>query len=157
MKDARWTDVMTAAASCARHLRRASTWFETGRFHVDGSDDDGHDAMAVMHAAQSGYTSLETAILRVMQILDEEPPSGPDWHAQLIARASYPLHGRRGAIISPEMERSARKLRGFRHWAMHGYDIPFHAEDAADAIQAGRSLAGLVEPTFESFARAIDP
>ncbi len=113
--------------------------------------------MALMHAAQSGYTSLETAILRVMKILDEEPPSGPDWHAQLIARAARPLPGRRREIISLEMERSARKLRGFRHWAMHGYDTPFHAEDAADAIKAGRSLADLVEPAFEQFARSIDP
>ena len=113
--------------------------------------------MAVMHAAQSGYTSLETAILRVMQILDEEPPSGPDWHAQLIARASRPLPGRRGEIISPEMERFARKLRGFRHCAMHGYDTPFHAEDAVDAIKAGRRLAELVQPAFEEFANSIDP
>ena len=41
--------------------------------------------MVFTHATQSGHTSLETTLLRILDPFGEEPPTGARWHAALIA------------------------------------------------------------------------
>ena len=113
--------------------------------------------MILMHTMEIGYTSFETAILRVMNILRETPPSGSDWHAQLLARASEPIEDLRGALLDEELATAANLVKNFRHWAMHGYDAKFQPAEAAKAIEAARVLLRDVGPAVEAFARAIDP
>ena len=56
-----------------------------------GSADDTMDGytrrMAFMHAMHAGHTSMEKALLRILEIQGEEAPSGRQWLADLIQRA----------------------------------------------------------------------
>jgi hypothetical protein len=60
-------------------------------YRAPGLHDDNMDGyvrrMAFMHAMLAGHTSLEQALLRILQIQGEEAPSGGQWHADLIQRA----------------------------------------------------------------------
>jgi hypothetical protein len=49
--------------------------------------------MALMHALQSAHTSLESGLLRVLEMLGEERPVGEDWHAALIRRIAAIFRG----------------------------------------------------------------
>lgn len=110
-----------------------------------------------MHAMQSGYTSFEAALARTMALIGEERPVGPDWHKQLVERSASDVPGLRPAILPADILPLARKIRGFRHWAMHGYDEPFDPDEAAPTIEATRRLCPMLKPAFDRFAEAIDP
>lgn len=93
MSDARWTDVDKDLDYALMHLGMAIRLFEAAGF--DAPDLDGYrNSSAFMHAMGAGYTSIENALLRVLDILGETPPSGEAWHKDLIDRLSRPLTGR---------------------------------------------------------------
>ena len=85
MSDARWAEVEEDVAAAAGHLARSVELFGAGGFAGEGLE--AYKArMAFMHSMQSGHTSLESALVRIMDLLGEEPPTGRDWHADLIRR-----------------------------------------------------------------------
>jgi len=45
------------------------------------------------------YTALETALERVARLLDEELPSGPSWHHELLEQMRVPVAGLRPAVV----------------------------------------------------------
>ena len=80
--------------------------------------------MGFMHAIQAGHTSLENALLRILDLMDETRPRGDAWHADLIGRAGQELcpssrHiaaragclGRRNAPVPQPCNTSLRQLR----------------------------------------------
>jgi len=156
VRDCRWEDVLWSVDSAVRHLRAACELFEAGR--LTGRDRNAYrDVMALMHAMQSGYTSLENALLRAMDVLGEDRPSGPDWHKLVVDRSTRAIPGLRPAILSSEEATLAREVRKFRHWAMHAYDQDFEPRRAADAMDGARQLAEQLRPAFQAFIAAIDP
>lgn len=69
--------------------------------------------MGFMHAMQSGHTSMEMALLRILDICGEEAPTGLRWHADLIARVTHAV-GNRQAILGTEAAVAANETRQFR-------------------------------------------
>ncbi len=114
MSDARWTEVDEDMAAAAGHLARSVELFAAGGFA--GEKLDAYRArMAFMHAMQSGHTSLEAALLRILDLLGEEAPSGRDWHADLIRRAARPLAGR-PAILAQAVADAANETGASAMW-----------------------------------------
>lgn len=156
MRDCRWEDVFWSVDSAERHFRAAHELFAAGR--LTGRDREAYrDVMALMHAMQSGYTSLENALLRTMDVLGEDRPSGPDWHKLVVDRSTRAIPGLRPAILSREMAALSVEVRKFRHWAMHAYDQDFEPRRAAVAMDAARQLADELRPAFDAFIARIDP
>lgn len=155
MNDARWTDVLMAVDSAVRHFTHAVRPFDEVS-SVESDQDMYRSEMALMHAMQSGYTSFESALLRTIKLIGERPPVDEDWHKQLIERSARDLPGRRPAILPADLVPLTRRLRGFRHWAAHGYDDSFDPNEAARAVEAARQMLPLLRQTFETFISAID-
>lgn len=156
MTDPRWDDVLWSIDSAARHFGEAVSLFDEDKLGTQTRE--GYRAeMAFMHAMQSGYTSFENALTRTMTLLGEERPVGADWHRVLVERSSRAIPSLRPPILPESMLPLVRRVRSFRHWAAHGYDEPFDPEEAGKAVSAARQLIDLMRPTFESFARAVDP
>ncbi|MBV9248596.1 MAG: hypothetical protein JO227_05040, partial [Acetobacteraceae bacterium] len=120
MSDARWAEIEADATAAADHFFRAAQIYREPGLHAQNLDGYMR-RMAFMHAIQAGHTSLERALIRVLELQGEEAPSGRQWHADLISRA-----GRRGesrpAILPPELVRAADRTRKFRHVATDAYD-----------------------------------
>ncbi|MCJ2022882.1 hypothetical protein [Methylobacterium sp. J-067] len=90
MTDARWLDVEDDLGAAIRHFGNAARLYEAGGF--DAPDLDGYRArMGLQHAMQAGHTSLEGALHRILDILGEDGPTGPNSHADLIRRVSRPV------------------------------------------------------------------
>ena len=112
--------------------------------------------MALMHSLQSGHTSLEGGLLRILEMLSEERPVGEDWHVALIRRVAAALPERRPAILSAELAAAADETRRFRHRAVHNYDS-FRATEIGQTIRAADMLASRLKPEIGAFRDAIDP
>lgn len=158
MTDARWVEVEDDVVSACRHFRNAARLYDEGGFEDKGLNGY-KSAMALQHAMQSGHTSLEGALKRILEILDEELPSGANSHADLIKRVTRPIEvegHERPAILSGGVARDVDESRRFRHRATHDYDS-FEAERAEPAIEAARRLAESLGPAVEAFKTVIDP
>lgn len=114
--------------------------------------------MAFMHAVQAGHTSLEAALLRILDILDEEKPTGDQWHRDLISRAIVDIAGEnaRPAILPADLARHADETRRFRNLATRSYGS-FEPEKAIFTVTAARQLAESLMPALTAFRAAVDP
>ena len=154
MSDARWSEVEADVAMAVRHFTRAVEIYRTPAITAD----DGESyvwRMAFMHAMQAGHTSLENALLRILELHHEEAPSGRQWHADLIARARRAFEGRPPILPAP-LARAADRTRRFWHIAIHAYDT-FDPDDAEPAVRAAGLLAGALAETVSEYRRKLDP
>lgn len=151
----RWSDIGRDLTSAKRHFASAVRIHRNSPGTVE--TEQGYDAsMALQHAMLAGYTSFETALRRIMALIGEEMPVGPDWHATLLGRISHPIEERRPAILSADVSKAVAELMRFRHVAMHAYDsFDFGRADAA--IQAAETFLALVDDEIAAFRAVIDP
>lgn len=154
MSDARWLDVEGDIGAAVRHFSQAASLYDLGGFSAPGLE--GYRAqMAFMHAMQSGHTSLEAALLRILEMLGEERPVGERWHADLIRRVAMARPGARPAVLDGTLAVQADLTRRFRNVATRAYD-GFEPGAAGQAVQAGRLLAAGIGPAIAAFRTAIE-
>jgi hypothetical protein len=111
--------------------------------------------MAFMHAMLAGPTSLETALLRILEIQGEEAPGGSQWHADLIRRAGRATENR-PVILPAQLVNAADRTRKFRHVAARAYDT-FDPDDAEPAVRAAEKVAAGLAGAIAAYRQAIDP
>lgn len=156
MSDSRWIDIEDDAASAAEHFRLAVALDEAGGFDVAGLE--GYRArMAFMHSVQSAHTSLEATLLRILDLLNEERPSGDRWHQNLIRRVCREVTGAkaRPAILSEELCGAIDETRRFRNLAVRNYER-FRADQAAATVAAARIIVERFAAELAHFRRIID-
>ena len=93
--------------------------------------------------------------MRILDMLQEERPSGVSWHRDLVSRVSNAL-GDRPAILDSALERAANETRSFKNLANRGYDT-FSLERCEPAISAARVLARGIPEAVSEFRRLVDP
>lgn len=154
MSDARWFEVEAAVAASSKHFAGAVSIFR--RLSAPQAPDEQYMVeMAFMHAMQAGQTFLETALLRILDLCGEEPPTGARWHADLIARAGSAV-GNRPVILNDVARRAADMTRRFRSVAAHAYDAFDHTQ-ASDAVESATLLVAVLPATIAEFRKAFDP
>lgn len=158
MSDARWADVESDIVAVALHFGNAMELYSRGGFNIENHLERYARAYALMHAMQSGHTSAEAAMRRILDILREDRPTGEDWHKALIARLAKPLTGEhaRPALLPHEVATDLYETLGFRHRAMHSYG-DFDVSKAAPAIEAAARLKDSLAAAVASFRAAVDP
>jgi hypothetical protein len=155
VSDARWFEADLDVRAAVDHFEKSIRLHEKGRFDDPGLE--GYQAeMALMHALQSAHTSLESGLLRILEILGEERPTGENWHADLIRRVATPFPGKRPRILGSALAKAANETRRFRHRAMHNYDS-FDVRESSRTIEAAKVLAIGLAAEILAFKTAIDP
>ncbi|WP_332683250.1 hypothetical protein [Bosea sp. (in: a-proteobacteria)] len=151
----RWSDIKADIAAAKRHFAAAVRISEQATFDLD--NESHYDAaMALQHAMLAGYTSFELGLRRILALLGEDPPIGPDWHAALVRRVATPIENGRPAIISLSLSRDIGELMRFRQVAMHSYD-DFDFERAKAAVAAATRFVAGIEGEIAAFRAVIDP
>jgi hypothetical protein len=153
MSDARWLEIDASVASAVKHFAGAVAIAD--RITADPSGDRYVAEMALMHAMQAGHTSLEAALLRILDLFGEEPPSGAQWHSDLIRRTSAAL-GNRPPILTGAVAEAADETRQFRNIAARAYDN-FKLGKAGDALAGAGFLAEHLPEAIARFRQAVDP
>lgn len=157
MTDARWLDIESDFNAAVVHFHNSCAPYEAGGFEAEGLH--GYRAqMALMHSMQSGHTSAEAGMLRLLRLLGEEIPQGEDWHYKLIERLRRKTTGEneRPAFLSDGAAKDLHETRAFRHRVSHGYG-DFDAKRASPSIEAAGRLADSLPAAIETFKRLIDP
>ena len=153
MSDARWIEIDAAVASAARHFSGAAQIFDAAR---PGRGLRAYvTEMAFMHAMQAAHTSLESALVAILGLFGEEPPSGAQWHADLIRRVAQGVDAR-PPVLPDALAAAANETRQFRHVAARAYD-DFDWERAGRAVTAARRLAAELPEAIRHFRNAADP
>ena len=107
MSDADWIEIERAVASAVGNFPARRPVFQRAGFPHD--DRDGYSArMGFMHAMQAGHTSLENALLRILDLSEEAGRAARHWHADLIG-ARRPGLRNRPAILPPELASRGRR------------------------------------------------
>jgi uncharacterized protein YutE (UPF0331/DUF86 family) len=155
VSDARWIEVDTDMASATKHFGRAVEIFAAG--NLEGEDLASYkNRMALLQAMQSGYTSMEAGLERILAILGEEKPvDSRTYHADLVRRVSRPIPNVRPEIIPPDLARAIDETRRFRHVARKSYD-DFSPARADPSVAAARIVSAALEPAIAAFRAAID-
>lgn len=150
-----WKDVEADLESMMRHFEGSDELYKQLGELPDRWDYV--STMALLHSMQSGYTSAEAALVRILSVLREERPTGPDWHQVLIRRLATALDGEfaRPALLSPELAAALQEARSFRHRAMHVYD-DFDIRRFPAALTAAKTILRLLPQEVEVFRAAID-
>ncbi len=153
MSGERWIEVDRDIAAACRHFAAAVAIHSEDDLMAEGMA--GYKTqMSLMHAMQAGHTSLENALLRVLDLIGEEPPQDRTWHADLIRRVGMEVPGR-PAVLPPEIAAAADETRRFRNVAVRAYD-DFVEDRARPAVAAAAVLAERLGPTIAAFRRIID-
>ena len=156
MSAAAWRDIEADLESMATHFRSAVAIHERNAYDAPGLD--GYMAsMAMLHAMQSGYTSAEAAMVRLLDLLEEDRPVGPDWHQVLIRRLSQPLEGElaRPALLSEGLALAMQNARGFRHVAMHVYER-IDVDRFPAAVEAASLIVDELPAAVQRFRSLVD-
>lgn len=157
MSDARWNDVAVDVMDACKHFGNARAIFDRAGFNREGLDGYILE-MALLHALQSGHTSMEGALLRILDILGEDRPTGEGLDQELIRIVANPLTGwtARPAILTPESAADADETRRFRNEALRGYE-DFDVSQAGFAIAAAHRLSETLLRDVAQFLEAVDP
>ena len=154
MSDDRWLEIDSSVATSVSHFGNA-----VEIYRQPGLNDDSMPGyirrMAFMHAMLAGYTSLETALVRILEVRGEDTPTGRQWHADLIQRAGRAVNAR-PAILPPSLLPKVDRARKFRHVAAHAYDN-FDPDDAGPAVRAAETIAAELAAAIAAFRAATDP
>ena len=155
MTDARWIDVDSYLQSAIRDFEFAVKVKEAGSAEDDPFERHKSD-LAFMHAVQSAHTSAESALLKILNILNEHRPEGENWHQDLLNRAGIEIAGDRTAILPRDVIEDLQETRRFRHLAMHDYDS-FDVDRTEPTVSAIRRLIESLAPAVNAFRKVIDP
>jgi ABC-type transporter Mla subunit MlaD len=90
------------------------------------------------------YTALETALERIARLFDEDVPSGPSWHQEILEQMRIEVPGLRAPVLAPELIPDLQELRRFRHFFRNAYvlDLDPHKvnEHAQRLVRVHRRL-----------------
>lgn len=151
-----WRDVERDIESSKRHFAMAIDGFAEVK-HSSSERERYFARAAFMHAMLAGYTSFENAMKRLTGLLDEQLPTGRDWHRTLIDRLAEPVVGQRPAVLDDQRLLAAiDALRGFSHIAAHAYDR-FDEDRAALAVHKAEVFVKAIGEALARFRAAIDP
>ena len=150
-----WLDIEQDMQIACRHLQNAVDMLRTNRLGRGDPGDD-TDEVAFKYRMQIGYTAFESALKRLLALLDEEAPRGSQSHADLLRRFRSPIAGRRPALLDESLYRAADQLRKFRHVAIHVYD-DLELDRAALLVRDAETFLAGIGSALARFRAVIDP
>lgn len=92
------------------------------------------------------YTAIESGLVRIARFIDENAPTGDDWHQALLQQMTLAIQDRRAEILSTGTAKAMDPLRRHRHWLRHAYAASFEwkrMEHAARSLTHAVAMAAV--------------
>ena len=99
-------------------------------------------------ALHHGYGAIEAALTRVARHFEGAPPTGPDWHQDLLHVMGLEIPGVRPPLLAADTVRGLRNLLGFRHFFRHAYATAWDAQRLLGLRDEVLALRPAVERDF---------
>ncbi len=110
------------AAEAAEWQPRLADWPEAVRKRTAGG---------ILH---DFYSGVERIFRHIATRVDEDLPSGPDWHVQLLQRMATDVEGMRPAVLDEETARQLDRYLRFRHLFRHSYGFDLEWERCRELL-----------------------
>jgi uncharacterized protein YutE (UPF0331/DUF86 family) len=150
-----WADIDQDMQMARRHFGNAVRMLKENRI-AQGDPEDDTGEVAFKYRMLGGYTAFESALKRLLALLDEEEPRGSHSHADLLRRFRTAIPNSRPALFDERLFRAVDELRKFRHVAVHVYD-DLDLDRAALLIRDADLFLTEIGPALARFRAAIDP
>lgn len=108
------------------------------------------DALALN--LQSLYTGMEQIFESIAREVDEDLPSGPNWHRELLDQMGAEVPGRRPAVIDDELRACLHEARSFRHVVRNVYSHNLNAETVSTLAERMTQCHPQIKAALQSFA-----
>jgi hypothetical protein len=114
------------------------------------------DLMLVAVNLHGYYTALETLCERIARQLDENVPSGPTWHVDLLPQMQIEIPGLRPRVIDPAVIDDLHELRKFRHFFRNAYVLEFDPALVCGHAERLDRIDGSIAATVAGFRAHLD-
>lgn len=95
------------------------------------------------------YTGVEKIFRRIAARIDQDLPTGEDWHIQLLQRMAVPVEGIRPQVIDEKLEIDLEEYLRFRHLFRNIYGFELKWERCQPLVET-------LHKTFSNFKDQVD-
>jgi hypothetical protein len=122
--------------------------------HVQQRTPDMVEVAAIASVLHSFYNGLENIFMSIAKGLDQQVPSGPQWHRDLLVQMSQQTSHRRGVISAELAERIADYL-AFRHFYRHSYSFFLEWGELKGLVTPLRQVWDQVKGELSEFLKSL--
>ena len=109
---------------------------------------------ALASVLHSFYNGLENIFLSIARGLDGTPPSGEQWHRDLLNRMALSTENR-SAVVPTEMIDRLSEYQGFRHFYRHSYSFLLKWEKLKELVEPLPELWIEVKGELQGFIQTL--
>lgn len=99
---------------------------------------------AVSAGIHNVYNGLEDVLLSLARDIDDDVPTGPSAHQDVLDQMASEVSGVRPALIDQDLYEALTELKGFRHLARHRYGFDLKPDKVVENLELLRRFF----PTF---------
>ncbi|OGO47036.1 MAG: hypothetical protein A2W37_09950 [Chloroflexi bacterium RBG_16_63_12] len=104
---------------------------------------------------QSFYTGIERIFELVVAEIDQDHPTGPNWHQELLRLVATEVPKLRPALISDTTRNTLDRYRGFRHVVRNIYSFNLDREQILPLVRDLRYIFETARSDLTRFAETI--
>jgi len=120
---------------------------------AEGSPTRVRAAGSVLH---DFYTGVEKIFRRIAVRIDQDLPTGEDWHIQLLQRMAVPVEGIRPRVIDEKLESDLEEYLRFRHLFRNIYGFELKWERCRPLAEKLEKILGDLKGQIEHFKGFLD-
>lgn len=120
---------------------------------AEGSATRVRAAGSVLH---DFYTGVEKIFRRIAVRIDQDLPTGEDWHVQLLQRMAVPVEGIRPRVINEKLETNLEEYLRFRHLFRNIYGFELKWEKCQPLVENLDKVLGDLKEQIKKFAAFLD-
>ena len=110
---------------------------------------------AIASVLHSFYNGLENIFLSIAKGLDQQVPTGSQWHRDLLVQMSQQT-AKRGRVISAELIPKLADYLGFRHFYRHSYSFFLEWDRLRKLVTPLRKVWAQVKGEFYKFLEGLN-
>ena len=104
----------------------------------------------------SFYVGVERMFLAIADEVDQQVPTGPSWHIDLVNQMTYDLPATRPPVLTPETRDMAHEYRSFRHVVRNVYTYNLNPDRVKQLVDDLPSVFAAIETDMHRFFDFLD-
>lgn len=112
------------------------------------------EVTAVASVLHSFYNGLENIFLSIAKSLDQQVPTGAQWHRELLDQMSQ-QRTNRGSVISIKLAQKLVDYLGFRHFCRHSYSFFLEWDEQKNLVMPLRGVWAEVKKELQAFLKSL--
>jgi hypothetical protein len=144
-------------AEIVRQTSRLTQGYETLEQRSDEIAPENQSSIeSAAYQLHNYYSAIEDLLQIVAKAFENNIVDLTRWHSELIDRMTLNIPGVRPALLSAQTAALLHRLRGFRHFFRHAYDVPLDASEVQQNWNTARQLRPLLERDVATFLRNLE-